>query len=135
MWVPIVDVCEYHIGPYCILHPAIVQHTSLCIVTMAKRKLGTRADTIDVTNGPYLESSLKTNKWQKRGKLQKMPQPKQVLSTTLNVTPAARLQDDDPMYECSNIVHEDLASSEDGSEKLPVRSKVRNPENFVLPSF
>lgn len=88
---------------------------------MTKRKLGTRIDTIDLIDGPYLEESLKQTKWRKKGKLQKMPQPQ-----PKQAAPYISLADAlGPMDESHNYTYEDAPMVEDRPEKLPVRSKVR----------
>ena len=87
---------------------------------MTKRKLGTRIDSVHLADGPYLEESLKSTKWRKKGKLQRMPQP----AERSDVKQSAAPFDDQPMvYEWNGLVYEDVPASEARQERLPVRSK------------
>ena len=88
---------------------------------MTKRKLGTRIDSVHLVDGPYLEESLKSTKWRKKGKLQRMPQPVE----QSDVKQSAASFDDQPVVDAWNgFVYEDVPAPEARQERLPVRSKV-----------
>ena len=87
---------------------------------MTKRKLGVRIETVDLTDGPFLDESIKSTKWRKRGRREKMPQPKPRLPSE----GPADLWNDYPMQDWGEATHDDPPSTEVRAEKLPVRSKV-----------
>ena len=97
---------------------------------MTKRKLGVRIETVDLTEGPYLEESLRSTKWRKKRKRAKMPQPR----VEPSADPSAASWKDNPVDDYYTLPHEDPPIVKDRVEKLPVRSKVHFT-NYLHDSF